>query len=357
MDGRTTKSCRDLSGGDAGSPQRADQGVRRMRRTIPVLGAVVLVLALGPPAHATSGDLFITTDTTLSEDHQGKIVVAADDVTLDCAGHLVTGTGEEFVIVIDGRSGVTVQDCRITAGENGLGVSNSTGVVLRGNEAIENEGAGFALFSHATGTRLTGNLARSNAGSGFVLYGASHNLLRGNVARDNGDGFRIVRGSGNMLRGNRSAHNGYGFALFRGASDSTVVKNRAVANRAEGFALLFGTSGNRVVRNVSLRNLAEGISIFFASKYNVVRANVITRNANSGVLVYKSFHNSIARNRSMLNNANLLDNGGGISVVAASRANAILRNVACRNGNADGYTHGAGHNTWRHNAFCTTNGL
>jgi hypothetical protein len=61
-----------------------------MKRAIFALSTVILVLGLMPTVSATSGTLVITSNTTLTEDHAGEIVIAADGVTLDCAGHLVT---------------------------------------------------------------------------------------------------------------------------------------------------------------------------------------------------------------------------------------------------------------------------
>jgi hypothetical protein len=39
------------------------------------------------PAAASSGTLVIAADTTLTADHVGNIVIAVDNVTLNCAGH------------------------------------------------------------------------------------------------------------------------------------------------------------------------------------------------------------------------------------------------------------------------------
>ncbi len=65
---------------------------RRVENLRLLLVAAVVALALSviaPPATASSGTLVITSDTTLTEDHHGNIVIEADNVTLDCAGHTV----------------------------------------------------------------------------------------------------------------------------------------------------------------------------------------------------------------------------------------------------------------------------
>ena len=126
----------------------------KIRTVVTALFVFVLAMwfVLPATATATSGEMHVTQNTVLTEDHSGEIVIDADNVTLDCAGHLVTGTGIWFVILVDGHSGVTVKNCRITAGENGLVVLNSTGPnTLLHNSGFSNRSQGFAL-GYADGT-------------------------------------------------------------------------------------------------------------------------------------------------------------------------------------------------------------
>lgn len=53
----------------------------------------------------------IATDTTLNEDHHGQVLISADNVTLDCAGHDVVGTGDLTGVSLHGRTGVRVRNC------------------------------------------------------------------------------------------------------------------------------------------------------------------------------------------------------------------------------------------------------
>src|SRR4029077_8657205 len=90
----------------------------RSHMTRSIFSTVVLGIALLPmltmsPAYASSGTMVITTDTTLTEDHQGNILLNANKVTLDCAGHTVSGPGAPGfnggIEVAGGLSGVTVR--------------------------------------------------------------------------------------------------------------------------------------------------------------------------------------------------------------------------------------------------------
>ena len=82
---------------------------------------------------AADANHVITGDTTLSADHIGNIVIAANDVTLDCDGHEVTGLGSGDGILLDGRTGVTIKNCRVSNFKNGIRLKSSFRNVLTGN--------------------------------------------------------------------------------------------------------------------------------------------------------------------------------------------------------------------------------
>jgi hypothetical protein len=73
----------------------------------------VASLVLVGSSSATTGGLVITSSTTLSEDHQGNVLIDADGVTLDSAGHLISGRGValDAGIFLGGRANVTVKNC------------------------------------------------------------------------------------------------------------------------------------------------------------------------------------------------------------------------------------------------------
>jgi len=395
---------------------------RTILRTVPFV--VMLVLASAVPASATSGTLYISSDTTLTEDHHGSIVIAADDVTLDCAGHSLIGPnaeGPDSGIVVVQHSDVTIKDCIVrgfasygfelvsvtnstlvgnTASRNdwsGFDLTNASSIGLHSNRAMANQqrgfwidngngfsldfsgfeahvssamtwsqnsstgnaGFGFTLAESSSGNVLDKNIASNNRGPNFGLEGID-NLLTGNIARGGpSTGFFVLGlSSGNELRGNLAADMaGYGFALGAGTTEQTMRMNKATGNGYEGF-IVFGSTGNRLIANMSSRNTPEGISLYYGADNNVIRGNLVTNNGNSGILAVQSAGNLIANNSAFLNNTHLLDNGGGISLRDTSSYNLVTENIACRNGNADGYTDGTGSgNVWQANVFCTAIGL
>ena len=88
--------------------------------------------------------MILTSDTTLSEDHTGPIIIASNDITLDCGGHTVSGSFPDTGILVEGRTGVTVKNCHVAG--------FAAGIRLRG--AYQNTLASNLLVSNTNGVDL-----------------------------------------------------------------------------------------------------------------------------------------------------------------------------------------------------------
>jgi parallel beta-helix repeat protein len=142
-----------------------------------------LAFAVTPPSvHAT---LNISSSRKLTSDVNGPIVITADNVVLDCAGHKVTGTGSGTGIFLSSRTAVTVKNCVVTNFDLGIALDFSSGNTLTGNKANKNVNFGFALEASNDNT-LTKNTANNNVNfDGFLLYSSSSgNSLSGNSQQE-----------------------------------------------------------------------------------------------------------------------------------------------------------------------------
>jgi len=180
-----------------------------------IVGVWGYQVAFLPPAEYTFiapesiETLIITTDTTLTEDYfNTTIVIGADGVTLDGDGHTIVGPGldVDFIgdpnmdtnkdpywmeelnvpagILLEGRTGVTVKNCRVTDFVYGFFLNGSSGNTLQGNTANNNR-LGFML-DWSDGNILRGNTANNNTHAGFhVTFSSSNNTLTGNIASNN----------------------------------------------------------------------------------------------------------------------------------------------------------------------------
>ena len=286
--------------------------------------------------------MVITSDTTLTEDHDGNIVIEADDVTLDCANFTVTGTGQEIGIAVQGHTGVTIQNCLVTESSWGIVINGSstslrasstyanalTGVALSGEDntvvasrSDDNGDAGYRVDS-SSGTILRDDRATGNAGTGFVCGSSRDIRLVGNVARSNGNGY-----------------------WFR-ACDGSLIRNEARTHPDQGFVLEH-LRGMRLIENLSRGN-ENGFLVFKASSHITMRGNTATANEFSGFYVKRSDRSVLKRNAARANGAY----GFGLE---SSSHNTLKRNTACRNVVSDAYDDGSGvGNVWRANDFCTS---
>jgi len=214
--------------------------VRKRIQTFSVMAILLLVLVDASPASATSGTLMIDTDTTLTEDHSGSIVINADDITLDCDEYSVTGLGSGEGILLNGRTGVTVKNCHVTGFTEGFVLTGSSGNTLKRNTASDNSLIGFALFE-SSWNNLVHNIATGNQ-EGFGLTASAENILKGNRANHNVfDGFLLQNSTDNILKANRASDNAVGFSLESSSAGNTLRGNTADGN---GVGFEDGSTGS-----------------------------------------------------------------------------------------------------------------
>jgi parallel beta-helix repeat protein len=331
--------------------------------------AIVMGAAAQPAAAA---DLTITSDTTLTADHQGSIVIGADGITLDCAGHSVVGPGSAGVDM-ENVTGVTVKNCNVSGFHTGFFLFSAPGNRLEDNAASNNEregytlasspgndhntligntaagnGAwGFAVYDGTTDTTLTQNTARSNSFAGFFIgLGSNRSTLSQNVAERNSSSGFDIDSDANTIAGNRAADNAgqfgffvyqanhnlftenvaqgdaVGFLLVGPELDNTFIDNRAVDNENSGFAFANGASSNRLSGNAATGNAFQGF-VFFAVSDIVSSYDHATGNGGFGFWLDTSSASSFSHDVAV-------DNEHGF-VVFASTGSLFSQDVANHN--------------------------
>lgn len=150
---------------------------------VAALVCVAAAVLLSPTASGSSGALVITSNTLLTEDHEGSIVVARNGVTLDCAGHTLNGAGPGSGpgVELSGRRNVTIKSCRVTNFDSGLLVVATSGSRFMNNVAESNRLSGFELYV-SSGNVLAGNRADGNLVHGVSAVGGGNNTVRENSA-------------------------------------------------------------------------------------------------------------------------------------------------------------------------------
>ena len=335
-----------------------------------IVGVWGYQVAFLPPAEYTFiapesiETLIITTDTTLTEDYfNTTIVIGADGVTLDGDGHTIVGPGldVDFIgdpnmdtnkdpywmeelnmpagILLEGRTGVTVKNCRVTDFVYGFFLNGSSGNTLQGNTANNNR-LGFML-DWSDGNILRGNTANNNE-LGFWLMRSDLNSLAANTANNNGIGFELIETYGNSFEANTANDNAHFGFWMMDTSNATLRDNTANGNnRGFEFSESFGNTlqgntannningfglsesdGNSLRGNTANNNTHAGFHVTFSSSNNTLTGNIASNNeygicygaTDAGSPNNSIYHNNFVNNIQQINikkTVNAWDDGSG----------------------------------------------
>ena len=184
---------------------------------------------------SSRGPLDVIGDRTLDGDHFGQILVLSGDVTLDCAGHTVSGRSLNPAwsgILLSQRSGVTIRNCVVDDFNTGVVIESSSHNTFEDN-TISNVRQGFTLhdsdnnrllrnsvvgasdwfaygfFGGSDNNEVRHNCASATSGIGFMIQGANNNLFVSNIASGNyGNGFGVNSPAiGNVYTANTANNN------------------------------------------------------------------------------------------------------------------------------------------------------
>jgi parallel beta-helix repeat protein len=306
--------------------------------------------AAAPQAVACGATL--TVSTTLADDLVDcpgtGLVIGADGITVDLAGHTISGTdaaGGEGV-ASDGHSNVHVVGGRITGFRlNGVGIRGGSGNAVRG-VTIRRIGAGGAegepvsagiAISHSPHSRVVGNEV-SNHVKAFqsdgvdVLDSPGALVARNRLVRNSWNGLALINSARSRVTGNTLDRNPNNGAEINGASDGTVVTGNRARGNAHVGVVVGAVRHVRVVGNAAARN--DTGFLFFDLNDSLIRANRSRANGAEG-LVLSGGQKGSSGNRIAADVAT--GNGGtGIAVVedntGRATGNVLVGNVARGNG-------------------------
>ncbi|HEX2048227.1 MAG TPA: right-handed parallel beta-helix repeat-containing protein [Acidimicrobiales bacterium] len=298
----------------------------------------------------------ITQSTVLTNDvgpcPDNGIIVGADNIVLDLAGHRVFGTassGDGAGILLHNRRGVTVQNGTVELFDGGVVILGGSGNTVTRIFANNNIGASTSNQGPA-----------SLYGDGILIQGSSGNTIVQNSVDNNGpfSGIGIITGDAdhpaipaalandNVVQANRVTNN---VACRRNGlcdNDGIRVEPRAGSGCLTGPVICPGP-GNRIIGNQVVGNGLDGIALFGFTTANVVSGNTVDYNGfrgavrGDGIRVFGS--GNVIESNSASGNA-----AGGISVARRPPTsgsfpagnpngynNRLIRNRAAGNGVVD----------------------
>jgi parallel beta-helix repeat protein len=303
-----------------------------MRKIVPtVVSAIALTVAAGmvtpvaaqastPPA-LTCGQT-ITASVRLSHDLVNcpgdGLVIGADNITLDLAGHSISGVnapGSEGV-ADDGHRGASVRNGTIRSFFlNGVGLRNAPHSSVR-NLTIRSIGAGGV-----DGDASAGVLVKDSPGT---IVSAS--TISNDVSAYQSDGVDVASSEGTTVSGNRLVHNAWDGMFVYLSPHTLIVGNDIEGNGNQGTELNSGSDGSVLVGNHASNNVSDGLVVGAVSAARI-EGNVLTGNGDTGLFMFDLQNSRITANRAGGNGAGINLDGGQ----NGSAGNRIVANDTSRN--------------------------
>jgi nitrous oxidase accessory protein NosD len=267
--------------------------------------------AVGRPVQLTCGQV-ITESVALANDlldcPENGIVVGADGIVIDGRGHTVDGVlaAVTWGVLIDGHTGVTVKNIRITEFTIGVGILNSSESRVLRSEIALNDLDGV-LFMAAHDNEV------------------AHNAFDGNAIAVN----VTASSTGNQIVQNRIVDPRFGNGIQLTSVSGTVVVGNRIRN---GSLNLQTTTGNRIERNRIDGAVVFGVSIRGPSRQNVLENNRVTGVNGDGFLVFGITAVIAPADNTLIGNRASGNTGDGFRVSGAVLSHTFTRNVSEENG-------------------------
>jgi parallel beta-helix repeat protein len=304
-----------------------------VKPSVRTLGCGLIALALlatsfvgvASANHIGCGDL-IFEDTTLDSDVGPCTVgltIVEDGITLDLAGHTVTGPGRTGVgVLFDGVSGSRVMNGTVTGWSEGVELDFGGNNLVRGIRAVNNLGGDGIYCFRSDGNRFQNNQVTGNGPfSGMTLEDCSNSLVESNAVQNNTLGTAI----GIWVLNNEDIPRRQGpvDVIGRQASFNIIRHNQVQRNALDGiqlsrFSHQNTVHNNNVSQNGTFRtnNIRDGSGIISFGNRQVINDNITFGNGGSGVVIVTSaagtaggpqgLNHTILRNRSLGNDIGAL---------------------------------------------------
>src|SRR6266566_3630104 len=315
------------------------------RPTIAVLSAAALLVACRDFPEATSPSRLdadvvvdpplcgpVTTNTNLSGDCTGPLVVAASGITVNLGGHAVTcgpvpnPPPSSFGIEILDQT-----NDHVTNGE------------------VENCFIGIEI-SLGGGHELSNLNVHNNGNVGIDLKASSNNDIRNTISSSNSNiGVDLEKATFNKLDHLQIEQNSTdGIAVAAGADNNVVTSSFLLRNAQVGISL--AGSNNMIDQSTTVSESEVGIEVAFSTG-NTIRATSAVQNDAYGILLL------IGATNTTIQSSDASNNGRGIELFHGATSNLIMSNKAFGNTSVDLEDDNADcdANTWKSNQFGTAN--
>jgi parallel beta-helix repeat protein len=259
------------------------------------------------------------------------LVIGADNITVDLAGHSINGVnaaGSEG-IADDGHGGVRIRNGTIANFFlNGVGLRGAPCSAVR-NMTIRKIGAGGGETDVSAGVLVKD--------SPNTLVTAS--TVTNDVSAFQSDGVDVLSSAGTTVSGNRLANNAWDGMVVIDSPRTRVIGNALDGNQNQGIEVNLGSDGTLLAGNRARNNVANGLVVGAISGARI-EGNTLTGNGESGLFMFDLRNSRVSANRAGGNGVGI-DLGGGQN---GSSGNRIANNDTSRNTHAGLVVEGGANN-------------
>jgi parallel beta-helix repeat protein len=301
-----------------------------------------------------------TLDADLTCDSGPALIIAADNIVVDLAGHTISGNPKSVTdtagILFRKVTGSTVRNGTVQHFAAGVAIQGGGRNVVQNITAQDNIGPDQGNFGDgivvdtSVENHIVGNtVLRNGPYSGITLLGAStHNVVRHNIVSDNnmlqsGDPSNGRQDIGIRIEGPAASHNLVESNTVTGSGFSGITLMPACADPSTTPPCAGSPPNehNRILNNISNANGTSGSGSGDGIK-------VFTMGPSAPAI-----HNTVADNRANNNTES------GVCADEGSSDNTFVRNSGYGNAQIDGYdgntSPGDPSNEWHDNDFGTVN--
>ncbi len=264
-------------------------------------------------------------DVFLSEDmlcEGNALVLGADNITIDCDGKIINGSGQGVGIQAEGHSGITIRNCVIQQFQIGVKIKDSMGNTIENNTITKNGLSTPNLsgihFENVNSSVIDSNVISYNDLGVFLGHSNSNQLTGNQVLNNEGDGIHLFFSENNDIVGGTIGNNNQGsfsFALLESLED--IVEPSVLSYNNSGIFLY--ASGGNLVSGVYLHDNEHTAISIYQSEYVIIDRNNIDENCGgyAGLLAQHSDNLTITNNN--------VTRGTGYGIVINSSSGALIQ--------------------------------
>lgn len=195
------------------------------------------------------------------------LAIKANNITLDCNGFSVTGSGEWSGIYLESVVGVTVKNCIVEKFRIGINDGNGNMNTFERNTARYNVDTGFLIT--ANGDNIIHNTALENGASGIGVIGSNNNINYNRADSNNENGIVLFGDGANYAFKNLSQKNKNSGILINNSDLNHLIKNRVNSNLEDGILVLANSNENVLSANNAEFNSKYGFEDYTVSNNKV----------------------------------------------------------------------------------------